>query len=56
MEEITRFFGSLFRNIVDRFKYRVIDATERQLGTTIDQQFERLQQSKQQKQAEDERK
>ena len=56
MEEITRFFGRLFSNIVYRFKYRVIDATERQVETTIERQFGRLQQPKQQEQAEDGRK
>lgn len=55
MEEITRFFGGMFRSILYRLRYRVTDATERQLETTIDRQFSRRQ-SKQQEQAEDDRK
>lgn len=56
MEEITRFFGSLFRRIVYSFKYKIIDATERQVETTFNRQFDRLQKPKQQEQAEDDRK
>lgn len=35
MEEIRRFFGGLFSNIAYRFKYRVIDATERKVEKTV---------------------
>lgn len=55
MEEITRLFGDLFRRIVYRIKYRVIDATERQVETTFNRQLGQLQQPKQE-QAEDDRK
>ncbi len=56
MEEITRFFGSLFRSIFYRIKYRVTDAIEQLFKTNIDRQFGRGQKSKQQEQAEDDRK
>ncbi|RUT01157.1 hypothetical protein DSM107010_66000 [Chroococcidiopsis cubana SAG 39.79] len=56
MEEITRFFGSLFRSIFYRIKYRVTDAIEQLFKTNIDRQFGRRQKSKEQEQAEDDRK
>ncbi|WP_392530647.1 hypothetical protein [Nostoc sp. C117] len=40
MQEIERFFGNLFSGIINRFKYSVMDATERKIKQTVDQQVE----------------
>ncbi|MHC0062759.1 hypothetical protein ACWATR_07505 [Nostoc sp. UIC 10890] len=40
MQEIERFFGNLFSGIVNRFKYSAMDAADRKMRETIDEQVE----------------
>ncbi|MBD2243934.1 hypothetical protein [Nostoc sp. FACHB-888] len=40
MQEIERFFGNLFSGIINRFKYSAMDAADRKIRETIDEQIE----------------
>lgn len=56
MEELGRFIRNLFSGIIYQFKYRAIDAAERKVRETVNQQMARLQKPKQHEQAQDDRK
>ncbi|MBC1238155.1 MULTISPECIES: hypothetical protein [Nostoc] len=53
MQEIERFFSNLFSSIFNRFKYSAMDATERKVKDTINQQVEQYQQRSKPKDRED---
>ncbi|MEH2171156.1 MAG: hypothetical protein V7K41_31775 [Nostoc sp.] len=44
MQEIERFFGNLFSGIINRFKYSAMDAADRKMRETIDDQIEQRRQ------------
>ena len=56
MEEFGRFIKRLFSDIVYQFKNRAIEATERKVRETVNQQVDRLQEPKQHDQPQDDRK
>lgn len=41
MQEIERLFRNLFSDIINRFKYNAMEAAERKVRDTINQQLER---------------
>lgn len=43
MQEIERFFVNLFSSIINRFKYNAIEAVERKVRDTVNQQVDQLQ-------------
>ena len=46
MQEIERFFGNLFRGIINRFTNDAVTAAERKVRDTVNQQIEQLQKPK----------
>lgn len=56
MEELGRIIRNLFSGIFYQFKYRAIEATERKVRETINQQIEQLEKPKQHEQEQDDRK
>ncbi|WP_298910403.1 hypothetical protein [uncultured Nostoc sp.] len=53
MQEIERFFGNLFSGIINRFKYSAMDAADRKIRETIDEQVEQRRQKSKPKDQED---
>ncbi|MDZ8184879.1 MAG: hypothetical protein RMX96_08510 [Nostoc sp. ChiSLP02] len=53
MQEIERFFSNLFSSIFNRFKYSAMDATERKIKETVDQQVNQYQQRSKPQERED---
>jgi hypothetical protein len=41
IQEITRFFGNLFSNIINRVTYDATNTAEQKVRDTVNQQFER---------------
>ncbi|MBD2530763.1 hypothetical protein H6G97_14740 [Nostoc flagelliforme FACHB-838] len=53
MQEIERFFSNFFSGIINRFKYSAMDAADRKMRETIDDQIEQRRQKSQPKDQED---
>ncbi|MEH1854557.1 hypothetical protein [Nostoc sp.] len=53
MQEIERFFSNLFSGIINRFKYSAMDAADRKMRETIDDQVEQRRQKPKPKEQED---
>ncbi|MEH1792566.1 MULTISPECIES: hypothetical protein [unclassified Nostoc] len=53
MQEIERFFSNFFSGILNRFKYSAMDAADRKMRETIDEQVEQRRQKPKPKDRED---
>ncbi|QHG16572.1 hypothetical protein [Nostoc sp. ATCC 53789] len=53
MQEIERFFSNFFSGIINRFKYSAMDAADRKMRETIDEQVEQRRQKTKRKDEEE---